>query len=147
MKTLKAIKIIWFFEILLTILSCSNDDNRLTKEQEAQQLSEMFAEVEALASSESCDDSSEWTYTSYGSKACGGPIGYIAYSTNIDTELFLQKIEEHRTAQQAFNENGVSLVIAPFHKNLMLLFVKMEIQFWNFKYYKNNKRNVIEYIV
>ena len=104
MQTLKAIKTKWFFGILLTILSCSNDDNVLTQEQEAQQLSKMFVEIEALASSESCVETSEWTFTSYGSKACGGPIGYIAYSQNIDTALFLQKIEEHRMAQQAFNE-------------------------------------------
>lgn len=88
----------------LTFLSCSNDNKALSQEQEAQQLSEMFAEIKALASSESCDEASAWTFTSYGSKACGGPIGYIAYSQNIDTELFLQKVEEHRTAQQAFNE-------------------------------------------
>ena len=104
MQTLKAIKIIWIFGILLTILSCSNDNKGSTQEQEAQQLSEMFAEIEALASSESCDDASEWTFTSYGSKACGGPFGYIAYSVNIDTELFLQKVEEHKTAQQIYNE-------------------------------------------
>jgi len=93
-----------FLLTTLAFRSCSNDDKNSSQEQEAQQLSEMFAEIEALASSESCDDASEWTFTSYGSKACGGPIGYIAYSQNIDTELFLQKVEEHRTAQQAFNE-------------------------------------------
>lgn len=103
MLTLKVIKINLFFGILFTILSCSAKKD-LSQEQETQQLNEMFAEIETLASSESCDVASEWTFTSYGSKACGGPIGYIAYSINIDTELFLQKIEEHKAAQQAFNE-------------------------------------------
>ena len=32
------------------------------------------------------------------------PVGYIAYSTNINTELFLNKIEEHRNAQHEFNQ-------------------------------------------
>lgn len=93
-----------FLLATLAFLSCSNDNKGSTQEQEAQQLSKMFVEIEALASSESCVETSEWTFTSYGSKACGGPIGYIAYSQNIDTALFLQKIEEHRIAQQAFNE-------------------------------------------
>ena len=83
--------------------SCNNDDG-LTQEQEAQNLNQMFSEIESLANSEKCIDSEEWTFTSYGSKACGGPVGFIAFSTKIDTELFLEKIEEHRAAQEEFNQ-------------------------------------------
>ena len=84
-------------------LSCNNDDGP-TQEQEAQALNLMFLEIEGLANSEKCVDSEEWTFTSYGSKACGGPVGFVAYSINIDTELFLEKIEEHRIAQEEFNQ-------------------------------------------
>ena len=83
--------------------SCNNDD-ALTQEQQAQNLDQMFSEIEILATSESCDNSAEWTFTSYGSKACGGPLGFIAYPINIGTELFLKKIEEYTTAQQEFNQ-------------------------------------------
>ena len=83
--------------------SCNNDD-ALTQEQQAQNLDQMFSEIEILATSENCDDSAEWTFTSYGSKACGGPLGFIAYPINIGTELFLKKIEEYTTAQQEFNQ-------------------------------------------
>lgn len=100
MKELKIIGILFLFGICF---SC-NDDDELTQEQEAQNLNQLFSEIENLATSENCSVSTEWTFTSYGSKACGGPIGFIAYSTNIDTDLFLEKIEEHRTAQQEFNE-------------------------------------------
>lgn len=95
-----------FFGIIFILgifLSC-NDDTELTQGQEAHNLNQLFSEIERLANSENCRDSAEWTFTSYGSKACGGPVGFIAYSTNIDIELFLEKIEEHRTAQQKFNE-------------------------------------------
>ena len=68
--------------------SCSDDDNEMSRAQEAQILQEMLSEIEDLAASEDCEDASEWTFTAYGSKACGCPIGYIAYSTNIDTESF-----------------------------------------------------------
>ena len=100
MKKIKFIRIIFIFGVLL---SC-NDNNEITQEQEGQNLNQLFSEIENLATSENCDDSAEWTFTSYGNKACGGSVGFIAYSTNIDTELFLEKVEEHRTAQSEFNE-------------------------------------------
>ena len=100
---MKKLKFIAIFLLIGICLSCSSDDG-LTQEQEGNNLNEMFSEIESLASSVNCNDSSEWTFTSYGEKACGGPVGYIAYSKNIDTVLFLKKIEAHRTAQQKFNE-------------------------------------------
>ena len=65
-------------------LSCSQNDG-MTQEEEAQNLSIMFSEISLLAVSVTCEDASEWTYTSYGEKACGGPVGFIAYATTIDT--------------------------------------------------------------
>lgn len=90
--------------LLIGICFSCNDDAALTQEQQAQNLDQMFSEIEILATSENCDDSAEWTFTSYGSKACGGPLGFIAYPINIGTELFLKKIEEYTTAQQEFNQ-------------------------------------------
>src|SRR5699024_8797860 len=49
-------------------------------------------------------ESSEWNFSSFGSKACGGPVGFIAYSTKIDVELFLEKVEKHKIEQKKFNE-------------------------------------------
>jgi hypothetical protein len=90
--------------LLIGICFSCNYDDALTQEQQAQNLDQMFSEIEILATSENCDDSAEWTFTSYGSKACGGPLGFIAYPINIGTELFLKKIEEYTTAQQEFNQ-------------------------------------------
>lgn len=100
---MKKLKFIGIFIITGLCFSCNKGDE-MTQEQETQNLNQMFSEIEILASSENCDDSSDWTFINYGSKACGGPIGFIAYSINIDTELFLKKIEEHTVAQQGFNE-------------------------------------------
>jgi hypothetical protein len=94
-----------FIGIMLLLgicLSCDND-NELTQEQEAENLSELFAEIESLATMQDCTDASVWNFTSYGHKACGGPVGFIAYSTTIDTVLFLEKIEKHRAAQHEYN--------------------------------------------
>lgn len=87
MKKLNYIAIIFLFGICL---SCSKN-NELTQEQEAQNLNKLFTEIESLATNENCNESTEWTFTSYGSKACGGPAGFIAYSKNIDTEFFLEE--------------------------------------------------------
>jgi len=100
---MKKLKFIGVFFLIGLCFSC-NDDDELNQEQEAQNLNQIFSEIESLSTNENCNDSAEWTFTSYGSKACGGPVGFIAYSTNIDTVLFLKKIDEHRIAQQEFNQ-------------------------------------------
>ncbi|GAB4234587.1 MAG: hypothetical protein Tsb0034_08320 [Ekhidna sp.] len=63
----------------------------------------LFEEINALATSVPCEDESLWRFVEYGSKSCGGPIGYIAYSTQINTAQFLSLIERHQRKQQAFN--------------------------------------------
>lgn len=99
---MKKIKCIGMYFVFGLYLGCSNDD-AWTQEQEAQHLEQLFTKIEYLAHQESCDNSAEWTFTSYGHKACGGPVGYIAFSTTIDTMLFFEIIDEHRAAQHAFN--------------------------------------------
>lgn len=90
------------------IISLSESDlvvKRVLSEQEEDHraLMELYNELYYLAYSESCTDISDWTYTAFGSKACGGPQGYIAYSTKIDVALFLQKITNYNNAEKEFN--------------------------------------------
>ena len=66
-------------------------------------LMDLFNEIQNLTYSVSCSDSSNWLFTSYGAKACGGPQGYIAYSNKIDTVAFLQKIEAYSKAEKEYN--------------------------------------------
>ena len=100
MNRLKILGIIFSFVIFL---SCNHDDGS-SQELDALKLDQLYSEIEKIANSVTCTNSTEWTFTSYGSKACGGPVGYIAYSKNIDTVLFLKKIEALRIAQQKYNE-------------------------------------------
>ena len=72
--------------------------------QEAQQLNQMLNEIKTMASVTECINSAEWRFTHYGSKACGGPVGYIAYSVNIDTTLFLNKVKAHINAEDTYNK-------------------------------------------
>ncbi len=81
--------------------SCS-DNNESTQEQDQQYLIELHNKIQDLASSVTCTDASEWTFTGVGVKPCGGPIGYIAYSTSIDIDIFLEQLEELIIAQREY---------------------------------------------
>ncbi|QXP66163.1 hypothetical protein [Polaribacter sp. AHE13PA] len=73
------------------------------KETEHRSLMDLFNEIQELSSSISCSDATNWLFTTYGSKACGGSQGYIAYSSKIDTNDFLNKIETYTQAEKTFN--------------------------------------------
>ncbi|GAA3572070.1 hypothetical protein [Snuella lapsa] len=92
----------------LRIISIDNDQlivKRELSEQEKdhRELMLLFDEISSLSISVSCTDPTDWNYTPYGSKACGGSQGYIAYSNKIDTSLFLQKIEAYNLAEKQYN--------------------------------------------
>ncbi len=91
--------------IISLFASCNNDDDdNLTQAEERANLDALLVDILEMASSIPCTNAADWTYTDYGDKACGGPVGFIAYPTNINTALFLAKVAEHRSAQEAFNE-------------------------------------------
>lgn len=73
------------------------------QEKDHQNLINMFDEISTLSNSVSCTDSNEWNFTPYGAKACGGPQGFIAYSNQIDTAQFLQKVKAYTLAEIAYN--------------------------------------------
>lgn len=67
-------------------------------------LMDLFIEIENLVyGSVSCFNASNWTFTAYGSKACGGPQGFIPYSTLINTVAFLQKIADYTETERLYN--------------------------------------------
>lgn len=75
-----------------------------SQETDHQHLMKLFEEITTIANSKSCNNSNNWTYTAYGSKACGGPQGFIAYSTEIDVTTFLEKVAQYTKAEAAFNK-------------------------------------------
>ncbi|HEX9600577.1 MAG TPA: hypothetical protein VF985_03725 [Mariniflexile sp.] len=90
------------------IISLDNNQlivKRELSEQEIdhQNLMNLFNEIGTLSHSISCTDSNNWSFTPYGTKACGGPQGFIAYSNEIDTVQFLQKVEAYNLAEKQYN--------------------------------------------
>ncbi len=66
-------------------------------------LEQQFSEILAIAGSVPCQDPVQWYFTAYGSKACGGPQGYLAYPLTIDVDRFLALVETHRLAENQYN--------------------------------------------
>lgn len=87
-------------------------------------LESLMTEIKGL-SEVKCEISEDWRFRPIGAKACGGPTGYIAYSSKIDTVAFIQKIDKYTADQKIFNENGVSHQTVVFLPGLKRLFVKM----------------------
>ena len=91
----------WYYILLLAIAFGCQDNNDQSADLEA--LEAMFEEIETIANSIACTDAAEWSITPYGSKACGGPQGYIAYSNQIDVASFLLKVEQYSQAEYNYN--------------------------------------------
>ena len=96
----KAIKNLGCVFLLFFVLSWQDSENQ---NDDLTVLQVMFEEIQTLANSVACTDAAEWTFVSYGAKACGGPQGYIAYSNQIDVSYFLSLIEEYTTAEREYN--------------------------------------------
>ena len=72
------------------------------QENDYRDLMSLFDGLYELISSYSCNNASDWDFTAYGSKACGGPQGYIAYPKEIEA-AFLQKVKAYTEAERAYN--------------------------------------------
>lgn len=66
-------------------------------------MQKVYKEMVSLSESETCSDSEDWLFIAYGSKACGGPIGYIAYSKKIDQNYFLGLVDRFTGLQAEYN--------------------------------------------
>ncbi|MGO4816848.1 hypothetical protein [Flavobacterium sp. W22_SRS_FP1] len=96
------------FRLILLItsiffISCTADEN--AQEHDADALTNSYNELLlSQVKSTTCTDAQEWGFIAIGSKACGGPAGYIAYSLKINVPEFLIKVENYTKAQKAYNK-------------------------------------------
>lgn len=88
---------------LLLTFSCESPEYD-QKGAEAKQLQQLYTEIAGLAAKEPCEDPAEWTFTPVGSKPCGGPSSYLAYSKKIDTTHFLERVALYTELEISFNE-------------------------------------------
>lgn len=108
-----------FILILLLIGTAGSCDNsEEIQEITTQDLNLQFEEITKLAASKNCNDGSQCSYMAYGSKACGGPQGYLVFSSEIDAEKLKTLVDKYTAAEAAYNkQNGIfsdcSLVAPP----------------------------------
>lgn len=91
------------FILLAATVACEKQSMFGNPEAESLLLERLRHEIDSLASSYPCDDAAEWRFTAVGEKPCGGPTGYIAYSTEMDTAAFLSKVDLFTQRQRAYN--------------------------------------------
>jgi hypothetical protein len=101
MNTKTPLRILAFLTLTLLLTACPQE--RDPQEIALADLESRFSAILALAQSRSCENPADWSYTAYGSKACGGPQGYLAYPLTIDVQRFLSKVGAHRQAENQYN--------------------------------------------
>lgn len=99
-------KLLTLSTILLLAFACEDSTgitDKTKREEDEQLLEQLHKEIEALSKSVTCTEADEWKFVAIGSKACGGPTSYIAYSTKINEEQFLEKVSYFTEQQAKFN--------------------------------------------
>lgn len=85
-----------------SVASCEQvvEDQEIT----AKNLEKKLAEIHSIINAESCSETGECSFMAYGSKACGGPQGYLLFSNQIDVEALTKMVEEYNKAEDAYNK-------------------------------------------
>jgi len=106
--------ILLFCSILLT---CKENEIR-DRGKDEQELSKLFNQLKTLSQQVACENEADWKFVPYGEQACGGPMGFIAYSVKIDTANFLKLVDRYGIKQREFNSrwsvvSPCALLLAP----------------------------------
>ena len=57
---------------------------------ETRLIDKLASEIYEIVASAECSDDAGCDYIAFGSKPCGGPWGYLVYSTSVDVQLLKQ---------------------------------------------------------
>ena len=89
--------------IFIIVVSCSLGDSGNPQQEELSILNEQKFEIEKLARSIPCTELTICKSVAFGSKPCGGPWTYLAYNTEIDEALFLNKVASYNANEANYN--------------------------------------------
>ena len=104
MKTSIVTAILLLVCLSFTAFQC-DDDAPLTQEQELARLQDLKSEIETLASTSVCNETTECKFIAFGSKPCGGPWSYLIYSTSIDVEALEAMVQDYNAKEQSYNQS------------------------------------------
>ena len=104
MKTTTFILKLTVVFLLFTAFKCDDDTDSFTCEDRISQLSEMKATIRNLADASVCNENFICRSIAFGSKPCGGPWGYLVYSTSIDTLKLAELVKKHNQLETRINQ-------------------------------------------
>ena len=94
--------ILLLFLFIGSVSGCEQQENE--QEITAKNLEKQLAGIHAVIDAGSCSETGECRFLAYGSKACGGPQGYLIFSDRIDVDALTKKVEEYSKAEDAYNK-------------------------------------------
>lgn len=94
----------YIFSIYL-IMSFFASCEQVSNEQEITlaHLEQEMKKIHILIAAGSCETASNCHYMPYGSKACGGPQGYLIYSSNVDEEELEALVKSYTKKEDLYN--------------------------------------------
>jgi hypothetical protein len=95
-----------FFSAFLLLMSCNLSTEEGGGDASPIALDQLWTEINQLATSQTCTNASDWTFTPIGSKPCGGPLSYIAYSRKIDEKRFFELVNNYTALQADYNKRN-----------------------------------------
>lgn len=111
------VKIIGCLVCICFLFACQKE---ASQEEDIQEIQNLEARILGMTDGILCDQASDWTYTAFGSKACGGPASYIVYPNSINTTQFLGLVEQYKQMTSDYNQqwgiiSDCALVGSPTH--------------------------------
>lgn len=96
-----------FFILLMFTLSFAGcDDIKSDQELTIMELEKQLQEIYAFIDNGACSPTSDCSFMPFGSKACGGPQGYLIFSSETDVPTLHKMVEKHRKAEEAYNKQN-----------------------------------------
>lgn len=96
----------FIFLLILTLGFAGCDEVKSDQELTRLELEEQLQDIYAFIDNGDCSTGSECFFMPYGSKACGGPKGYLLFSSETDVPTLHKMVEKHRKAEAAYNEQN-----------------------------------------
>lgn len=103
---MKLSKIVFALCTLLLLVSAfkCDDQKNMTCEDRGSQLKELGLKIQNLADASICNENFECRSIAFGSKPCGGPWSYLAYSTSIDTLALTKFVDAYNKHEKLLND-------------------------------------------
>ncbi|CAM4074947.1 hypothetical protein [Gillisia limnaea] len=96
----------YFILLIFTTSFAGCDDVKSDQELTILELEKQLQEIYAFIDNGACSQDSECSFMPYGSKACGGPQGYLLFSSGIDVQALHKMVEKHRIAEETYNKQN-----------------------------------------